>query len=294
VTLEQYARALALAACRRDVQMSDLLAEVGVTEEDLGKAEGGLREQLAGAWDSRKGVLAMKFAAALGAELLRLGPIGTGTPPKAPPVDQSVTLPSETRPHETDLPSFMQSKLGAFAAQDPMSTLPLPSMSPVAEPAPPHRLDGTADMDLSTIMAAVRRGTLPFQHSEAPPSGVAPEPQGDRRLPPSPPVTGTPGGTMNADLSQIVAAVNRGALPFKTDAPAGGSDSGDSAQLPLETYAAVSGALARGVPRETALAKYNLLPEDFDRLAKAWAQRFQREPHLLDKFKELASNAAGR
>ena len=33
-------------------------------------------------------------------------------------------------------------------------------------------------------------------------------------------------------------------------------------------------------------------PEAYDRMAKAWAQRFQREPHLLAWFQELARNSA--
>ncbi|APR86237.1 Hypothetical protein A7982_11586 [Minicystis rosea] len=34
-------------------------------------------------------------------------------------------------------------------------------------------------------------------------------------------------------------------------------------------------------------------PDAYDRMAKTWAQRFQREPQMLAKFQELArSNAA--
>ena len=55
----------------------------------------------------------------------------------------------------------------------------------------------------------------------------------------------------------------------------------------------MSGALARGESREATLKMFGLTAGAFEILAKAWAQRFRREPSLLEKFKELArSNAA--
>ena len=70
----------------------------------------------------------------------------------------------------------------------------------------------------------------------------------------------------------------------------------DLSLLPLETYASVSGALASGESREVAVASHGLTVQTFEILARAWAQRFRREPHLLQKFTDLARSraAAGR
>jgi hypothetical protein len=106
--------------------------------------------------------------------------------------------------------------------------------------------------------------------------------------------------TKRMDPPAILVAIERGRLPFAPSPaePPGRSepratadhvDEGDLTQLPLETYASVCAALARGEPRPEALARYGLTAETFDRLGKAWSQRFQHEPQLVARFKELAT-----
>jgi hypothetical protein len=63
--------------------------------------------------------------------------------------------------------------------------------------------------------------------------------------------------------------------------------------MTLEKYASVSGALARGEPQEALLARHGLTVVAFELLAKAWGQRFQKEPHLLEEFRTLARTARG-
>lgn len=107
-------------------------------------------------------------------------------------------------------------------------------------------------------------------------------------------------GTVEADPNALVVA-ERDVLPFgHLETPGPGRDDAeeefDLSLLPLETYASLSGALASGESRDVAVARHGLTVQAFEILARAWAQRFQREPRLLEKFRELArsSAAAGR
>ena len=162
-----------------------------------------------------------------------------------------------------------------------------PAVRPDARPAD---LAETAGMDLSAIVSAVQRVVLPF----APSTGRAPSADRDERREEARPTMELPtnlpegpGGTMNADFSAIVAAVSQGGLPWKRPA-----DEVDLSPMPLATFAEISGALARGEPREEALAKHGLSAETFSKLAQGWAQRFQQDPALAATFKELARASA--
>jgi hypothetical protein len=94
---------------------------------------------------------------------------------------------------------------------------------------------------------------------------------------------------VDADLRAIIAAVESGAVPFAKPA-----EPPPVALLPLETYASVTAALAGGEPRDAVLARHRLTSEAFDAQARAWAQRFQRQPHFLERFKELVRSSAPR
>lgn len=162
-----------------------------------------------------------------------------------------------------------------------------PAVRPDARPAD---LAETAGMDLSAIVSAVQRVVLPF----APSTGRAPSADRDERREEARPTMELPtnlpegpGGTMNADFSAIVAAVSQGGLPWKRPA-----DEVDLSPMPLATFAEISGALARGEPREEALAKHGLSAETFSKLAQGWAQRFLQDPALAATFKELARASA--
>jgi hypothetical protein len=307
LSLEAYARLLAHVACRRGVRLAEILAELGIEQEALHAAEVALREQLAGVLQHRSGMAAMKFTSALGAELGLLGPIGgDGSTPPPPEIVPILADAPEVR--DTEMPSYLQGPPphARGGAVEPHVFRAVPAVTRVPEPPPMVRaqqasaspLAGTANVDMSAIVAAVQHGALPFAHPEAAPASVAEvseeAPAAQRR---SPSVgTGTVGVDVNAPMT-----VERGLLPFarsETPGPgaAEGGDDSDLSLLPLETYASVSGALARGESREATLKRCGLTVEAFEILARAWAQRFQREPNLLEKFKELArsSVAAGR
>lgn len=141
-------------------------------------------------------------------------------------------------------------------------------------------------------------GSLAFGRSQSPAAGTAETSEHrtvaevhSRRV-------GT--GTEEADPRALVAA-DRGVLPFgRLETPsqvlADAEEELDLSLLPLETYASLTGALASGESRDVAVKRHGLTVAGFEILARAWAQRFKREPHLLEKFKDLArsSAAAGR
>jgi hypothetical protein len=72
------------------------------------------------------------------------------------------------------------------------------------------------------------------------------------------------------------------------------SDEVDLQRYPLELYAAITGALARGEPREQVLTAHQLAPELFDRIGKAWAARFAEDPPLRARFQDLARQAVSQ
>lgn len=275
--LEAYARLLAHMAVRR-TPLAEVLAELGISADDLSASEPALRAELAQAWPRRKGITAMKFATALGEELAKLGPIHLGG---AHETEHEVP-----RPRETELPSYLREP----PPQVPLPVLPVP---PAASLRAPSALAETASMDLSAVVAAVQRGALPFASS---PTSTADA--GERNtegrptleIPPNAPES--PGGTRNADLSAVIASVELGGLPWKSGEPGRPADEVDLSPMPLATFAEISGALARGEPREEALAKHGLSAETFSKLAQGWAQRFQQDPALAATFKELARASA--
>ena len=305
MNLEIYARILARLACRRGARLDEILAELGVDADAFGHAEPGLRAELSGAWPNRKGIGAMKFATALGTELERLGALGNDTHPSKVVGDDGppALFPAAPRPREPEVPSFLQAAAAPQVSIARMAPPPEPAPPPPvihvppAEPSSGASLAGTANMDVHAFMEAAKRGesALPFAPSEEVPS-IAAEPsvRPTVALPSRPRLS----GTIDADLSAVVASVKRGALPFGAlpepsppSVAASGSDF-DFARFSLEVYASVTGALARGEPRDAVLVRHSMSPEAYDRMAKAWAQRFQREPHLLAWFQELARNSA--
>jgi hypothetical protein len=296
LSLETYARLLAHIACRRGTRTSDLLSELGIDAEGLHAAEGALREQLASSRTMRRGIAAMNFAEALGAELKRLGPLG-GDGAAPPPPDIVPVLADAPEVRETSLPSYLQERGGLVAP--PISPSPaVPPDAPAVVRAAASPFAETTNMDLSAVVAAVQKGALPFAGSGSTTAGTADASKGQQ------PVVGAPvrrvgSGTEETNWHAVKAAISQGPLPFaRPDLPEHGRgevrEELDFSLLPLESYASVSAALARGESREAALSKLGLTSAAFDILARAWAQRFQQEPKLLERFKELArSGAAG-
>jgi hypothetical protein len=94
------------------------------------------------------------------------------------------------------------------------------------------------------------------------------------------------------DMSDAVASACA-AMPFSRaeGPPPKSPQEVDLEALPLETFAALSAALARGESREGVLAKHGLTASAFDAIAAAWGRRLQREPNMLARFNELATRA---
>jgi hypothetical protein len=283
LSLETYAKLLARLACRRHARLDAVLAEIGVQAEALLRDEPALLRELATTLQRHKGVAAMKFAEALATEVERLGgaALALGAPGDAAPLV----------PARPEVPSFLRAEQAPMAAALAVSAVPLP--------APPLALAETHKLGSRELAAAVERGRLPFVQRD--PSSVGGADAQDEVRPtvelPLAPHVGEAGlleramaprdlsGTADPDTQAIMAAVLRGALPFGR--PDQSREDADVAALPLETYASVTRALARGEPREEALKKHGLGAEAFDKLARAWAPRLQRNPHLMERFKEL-------
>ena len=255
--VETYARLLARLALRGGkggARLEEILAELGVEAEALRASEPALRAELARAWPRRKGIAAMKFASAIGEELLRHGPLGIEV--------ASMPLPAAREPDRKELPSYLQAPLAlAPLPATPPPPAPTPA-GPAATPKPTQpnpRLQATMDADTAAIVAAIARGPLPFANAA---------------------------GGRGSSLA-----------PAPTPAPAPTTPAAAPLDMPpasLDTYAAVTGALARGEAREAVLVAHGLSPEDFDKLTRAWAARFERDPALLAHFKDLARQATAR
>lgn len=261
IDFEIYGRIIAHLLCRRRVQITEVLADLSVDRADLERDEPALRRELADAWPSRRGISAMKFATALAQELTRLQFVFADSQP-----EQAPSVPALAKP-AVAVPSFLQP--APLTAAPPLSVAPSFSPSPLAIPLDPvapaapkvNRLPdlaGTADTDMSVIIAGIRAGGLPF---------VEPP-----KIPP-PPASAAPGSTVTQ------------ALP---------AYSIDFARYPLELYARVTAALARGEPRDEVLAAHQLNTDLFDSIARAWTTRFRDEPALLERFRGLVRGRGGQ
>ena len=148
------------------------------------------------------------------------------------------------------------------------------------------RLKAESDPLLAMQRAAAR---MP-QSAEISSSPAAPQPQGA-----SDPIGG---GTVIAPIN--IAGSPPEALPFQKHSSGAGSaertrirpEDVDLSLFPLEKYAEISGALARGDARSTVLAKYRLTDDFYDALGMAWGARFQREPELGERYMEMARREA--
>jgi hypothetical protein len=100
-------------------------------------------------------------------------------------------------------------------------------------------------------------------------------------------------GTVDADVAAFAPATPFAAPPAPPPPPAGPGEL-DLGNYPLELYAALTGALARGEPREKVLAEYRLTPALFDTLAHAWGARLTADPELLVRFTVLARSSAAQ
>src|ERR1700733_9946302 len=140
--LEMYALLLANVACRRGAPLGGILAELGIDAADLQAEEAALREEMAGLWHQRKGVVAMKFAGALGAELVRLGPLGGEGAGQAQPAAIAAP-PAMSEVRDAALPSYLQMPSSAIA--EPAGH-PEASRSPLLPRRPPSPLAETNKM----------------------------------------------------------------------------------------------------------------------------------------------------
>jgi hypothetical protein len=165
--LEKYALALAHLLQRRGEPLASVLEALDIGVDDFRRAEEHYNPQLAECHAHRKGVLAMKFAAAFAGARAELGLLESAAAPgHAAPAGPS---PVRAAPVAPEVPSY----LGANASA------PEPTPPPVRGPAP-DAVAATAD-----ISAFVPRGPLPF----AKPAGPPPVPPAapPRRDPAAPP-----------------------------------------------------------------------------------------------------------
>lgn len=199
-----------------------------------------------------------------------------------------------------------------FANRPAGNPFPSPRSGDAASLAqqPPENVAGTQEADLRAIIAAVQRGALPFTDQPAGPlSPLAATPASPKMDRPPEALA----GTTEADFSAIVASIRSGALPFAdasrspptppalpSPPPAPTSTAATQAlpgfdfdRYPLDLYARITGALARGEPRDDVLAAHELTSDLFDKIARAWTARFNSEPALFTRFKELVRSRGG-
>ena len=332
IDFEIYGRIIAHLLCRRRVQITEVLADLSVDRADLERDEPALRRELADAWPSRRGISAMKFATALAQELTRLQFVFSDSQPEQAPSVPALAKPAVAVPSFLQPAPLTAAPPLSVAPSFSPSPLAIP-LDPVAPAAPKVNrlpdLAGTADTDMSVIIAGIRAGGLPFvEHPEAPPpaaSDRAPAMQAlpasitdfarhpvDPVAPAAPKLNRLPNlaGTADADMSVIIAGIRAGGLPFveppKVPPPPASAAPGsaatqalpaysiDFARYPLELYARVTAALARGEPREEVLAAHQLNTDLFDSIARAWTTRFRDEPALLERFRCLVRGRGGQ
>lgn len=127
LTPELYAKLLVRLLRRRGVAMDELLAELGLSPEELREQEPRLCVQLAEALPRHRGTVAMAFATAFANELQQLGLLSAGVAPQPPA--------ARVEPEKL-LPSFMQ------PSAPPVAPAPPP-------PKPPSALAATMDPDMA-------------------------------------------------------------------------------------------------------------------------------------------------
>jgi hypothetical protein len=179
VTLEVYAQILARLACRRGATIEEVLAELGLAPEDLARDEPALRAQLREALARRKGIAAMKFAAAVGEELEKLALLGAGAPPPEPLPAPAVQVPLALIDPAADSPSRWAAQAPSYVTADPRAaapavvSLPAPDPPAVAPPLrrPPNSLASTVGVSAdppATAAMPFAAPTVSSAYAEAP------------------------------------------------------------------------------------------------------------------------------
>ena len=288
LSLENYACLLARLASRRSAEVEAALGELGLSFEDLERDELAILADLRGSFVKRKGVAAMKFAAALGEAIAEVGPLhakGAGWPPLAPVAAPTppfaftsapVALAAMGAPTSPWAAEARASAPGSGAICGP-SAPPSPTL-PEPEPAP-----ATLDSDHLALRAMVPDVRLPFAPAPAslPPSLRPPSSAGRaaRRAK-------RQGNTAAMPVWNPDGAPD--SLPFGAAADAASqADPADLRRMPLDAYAQVSAALARGEDRDAVLGRHGLTRPVFEDLARGWARRFGEDPALLETFRDL-------
>jgi hypothetical protein len=145
---------------------------------------------------------------------------------------------------------------------------------------------GTVEGDFSSVFGCA---ALPFLPAPAPPESRHPLGSATPAQPPSGPSSSASlTGTVEGDASMFGPVV-----PFVSPPPAALGEP-DLARYPLEVYASITGALARGEARAQVLAERGLTPALFEKVAHAWGVRLAADPRLLLRFKALARASAAQ
>jgi hypothetical protein len=268
LTWETYARLLAHLSCRRGTPLSAILAELGIDADELQQGEPALREELAGAWTNRKGILAMKLASALGVELRRLGAVGGDGAPAL--VGQAPDVPVADQPRETNLPSYLQPASPLEQARDGVRPA-LPKASPWAVALPIHRPPSSLVSTVAVSADSPATAAMPFTAPAASPSEAFPQEVALARA-----TQGAPDGRARAVGSGTVGVGDEVAAP---PLPPGVAD------LTVQQYASLRVELHMKPDRIAAiLERYGVSPEGREGLDAYWRARFEADPLLRMMF----------
>lgn len=267
--LETYAEALANVLSQRDVPLENVLGALGVSFEAFHRADAYWNERLREAHRYRKGVLAMKFAAAFASARHRLGIFHEGDVPAPPPAR------AEERPGFVVNPPrlAMNAPIAPVAPSAPVAPVP-------AEPPPPRHTLGET-IGLSSEPAA-KTPTLPFQPGA--PATLTPEPTRSPAQPPAPKLnTGT--AHHSDDLPP------RPATPWGS----GVTERPKGARMNLAYFAALAVELAQNPPdRAAVLRRYGLNnEEEYRYTAAAFSAQMQAQPEIRDQYDSLVARYRG-
>ncbi len=265
--LETYAEALANVLSQRNVPLENVLGALGLSFDAFQRADTYWNERLREAHRRRKGVLAMKFAAAFADARQRLGLFHEGDVPVPPPA----------RPEE--LPSFVVNppRLAMSAPIAPVA--PIAPAAPVAAEPPPRR------HPLGETMANQPAGsapTLPFQPGA--PAIETAKPAPSPALPPAPKVgTGT--------------ALHADDRPSRPETPWGSgiAERPKGSRMNLAYFAALTVELAQHPPDPAVvLRRYGLeSAEDHRYVAAAFSSQMQADPSLRAQYDALIARYRG-
>ncbi len=283
--LQAYAEALAHVVSRRNQPLESVIGSLGLSVDLFQRADAYWNERLREAHRLRKGVLAMRFAAAFAGARHRIGlSDAAGVTADAPARAAGSEVPSYLKPSPPPAPSAAPAPAPPAASppQPPPAAPPLAAPAPpvpaAALPSPPAAAAPRGGVPIETIGLPGRQAApaqpLPFQPGTAPSplASAAPKPP----PPPSP-------GTGTALVSDEPAA--RPGTPWDARA----AERAPGARINLANFAALNVELTGNPPdREAVLRRYGLQgPDDYRYVEAAYAAQMQVDPDMRSQYEAL-------